>query len=128
MSGPQFIELEASATYGATLCKLRREQRAAFARAAQPALFDLKLERRPEQQRTAAVRYLEPSLFTGLCHTGGKMTDEQPFIDYWNAGAAALFRLFGIDGSAAPPSSMPFRRDPRGRQGEGTVAAAASCQ
>jgi hypothetical protein len=47
------------------LCELRRQQLAAR-RAAKPqqlALFDLKEDRRPVADRTAAGRYAEPSLF-----------------------------------------------------------------
>ena len=46
------------------ILKLRREQKRASAKAAQPALFPLVEDRRPPAERTAAGRYLEPSLFT----------------------------------------------------------------
>ena len=42
----------------------RREQVAAGARVEQPALFELKEDRRPIPERTAAGRYSEPSLFS----------------------------------------------------------------
>jgi hypothetical protein len=45
---------------------LRQEQRRAAAKAAQPALFELREDVRPATQRTAAGRYLEPSLFSLL--------------------------------------------------------------
>ncbi len=45
------------------LVQLRREQRQAAA-PEQPALFELREDRRPASERTAAGRYLEPSLFT----------------------------------------------------------------
>jgi hypothetical protein len=44
--------------------KLRRAQIQAAAKAAQPALFELKEDRRPPSQRTAAGRFQEPSLFS----------------------------------------------------------------
>lgn len=46
------------------LCDLRRQQLAAraAARARQLALFELQDDRRPATERTAAGRYLEPSL------------------------------------------------------------------
>jgi hypothetical protein len=74
MSCPRFIELDGKRYLWRDILQLRREQRAAFARAAQPALFELKVDRRPEQERTAAGRYLEPSLFTGFCDTRGELT------------------------------------------------------
>jgi hypothetical protein len=66
MSGPKFIDLDGGRYLWRDIVQLRREQRAALARAEHPALFDLKLDRRPEQERTATGRYLEPSLFTHL--------------------------------------------------------------
>jgi hypothetical protein len=42
----------------------RREQIAAVAKSEQPLLFELKDDRRPTADRTAAGRYLEPSLFS----------------------------------------------------------------
>jgi hypothetical protein len=50
--------------------ELRREQLAAVAKSEQPALFALKEARRPIADRTAACRYLEPSLFTLLDEEG----------------------------------------------------------
>ena len=44
------------------LLKLRREQKKA-ARQAQPALFELQDDQRPESQSTASSRYEEPTLF-----------------------------------------------------------------
>ena len=43
-----------------------REQAQAAARPEQPALFELRVDCRPPGERTAAERYLEPSLFAGL--------------------------------------------------------------
>ncbi len=49
---------------------LRRAQLAAW-KAAQPALFDLKLDSRPVAERTAAGRYREPTLLSLLDGAGG---------------------------------------------------------
>jgi hypothetical protein len=46
------------------ILELRREQVRAAANAKQPALFDLIEDRRPSAERTAAGRFLEPTLFT----------------------------------------------------------------
>jgi hypothetical protein len=43
--------------------QLRRDQRKALRQAPQPTLFELKHDCRPAAGRTAAGRYLEPSLF-----------------------------------------------------------------
>jgi hypothetical protein len=47
------------------LCELRRQQLEAWKaeRGEQPALFELRDDCRPEAERTAAGRYLEPTLF-----------------------------------------------------------------
>jgi hypothetical protein len=66
MSQPKFIEIDGKRYLWRELLQLRREQLKAFARAAQPPLFELRVDRRPEQQRTAAGRYREPSLFAQL--------------------------------------------------------------
>jgi hypothetical protein len=66
MSGPKFIEIGGKRYLWREVLQLRREQRAAYTRAEQPPLFELRVDRRPEQQRTAAGRYREPSLFTRL--------------------------------------------------------------
>jgi hypothetical protein len=66
MSQPKFIELDGKRYLWREVLQLRREQRAAYARAEQPPLFELRLDRRPEQQCTAAGRYREPSLFAQL--------------------------------------------------------------
>jgi hypothetical protein len=60
---------------------LRREQLKAFARAEQPPLFELRVDRRPEPQRTAAGRYLEPSLFTRLLRTARNLMLAASLID-----------------------------------------------
>jgi hypothetical protein len=63
MSQPKFIEIDGKRYIWRDLLQLRRERLKAFARAEQPPLFELRVDRRPEQQRTAAGRYREPSLF-----------------------------------------------------------------
>jgi hypothetical protein len=64
MSHPKFIEIDGKRHLWRDVLQLRREQRAACASAAQPALFELHDDRRPSPERTAAGRYLEPSLFS----------------------------------------------------------------
>jgi hypothetical protein len=44
--------------------KLRQEQRRAAAEPQQPPLFELRDDCKPATERTAAGRYLEPSLFS----------------------------------------------------------------
>ena len=66
MSQPKFIDIDGKRYLWGDLLQLRREQLKAFARAETPPLFELRLDRRPEQQRTAAGRYQEPSLFARL--------------------------------------------------------------
>jgi hypothetical protein len=63
MSAIKFIVIDGKPYLWRDLLQLRREQLKAYARAEQPPLFQLRLDRRPEQQRTAAGRYREPSLF-----------------------------------------------------------------
>jgi hypothetical protein len=50
------------------LCELRRQQLEAIrkARGTQPALFDLREDHRPANERTAAGRYTEPGLLDWL--------------------------------------------------------------
>jgi len=61
---PKFIEIEGKRLLWRDLLRLRREQKQACAKAAQPALFELHEDRRLPADRTAAGRYLEPSLFS----------------------------------------------------------------
>jgi hypothetical protein len=61
---PKFIEIEGRRYLWRDVLQLRREQKRAHANAKQPALFELVDDRRPPAERTAAGRYLEPSLFT----------------------------------------------------------------
>lgn len=69
MAAPRFIEIEGKRILWRDLLRLRRTQRNA-ARAAQPALFELKDDRRPTSECTARARYLEPSLLTLLDREG----------------------------------------------------------
>jgi hypothetical protein len=66
MSASKFIEIEGKRFLWRDLVKLRQEQRRAAAKPQQPPLFDLRDDCRPATERTAAARYLEPSLFS-LC-------------------------------------------------------------
>jgi len=61
---PPFIEIDGKRHLWRDLVNLRREQREAARRTEQPALFELRNDSRPLAERTAASRYLEPSLFT----------------------------------------------------------------
>jgi hypothetical protein len=60
---PRFIDLEGKRYLWRDLIQLRREQLAAFAQAEQPPLFEMRDDTRPESERTATGRYLEPTLF-----------------------------------------------------------------
>ena len=64
MSAPKFIDIDGKRFIWRELLQRRREQLAAAARVEQPALFELKEDRRPIPGRTAAGRYSEPSLFS----------------------------------------------------------------
>jgi hypothetical protein len=70
MANPKFIEIDGKRVLWRDLVAKRREQLAAVAKSEQPALFELKEDRRPIADRTAAGRYLEPSLFTLLDEEG----------------------------------------------------------
>jgi hypothetical protein len=58
-----FIEIDGKRYPWRDILLLRRAQLRACAKADQPALFELKDDRRPPADRTGAGRYLEPSLF-----------------------------------------------------------------
>ena len=64
MARMNFIEIDGKRYLWRDLLQLRREQRKAQSRAQQPALFELRDDCRPVAERTAAARYLEPSLFS----------------------------------------------------------------
>jgi hypothetical protein len=59
-----FIEIDGKRYLWRDLLRLRREQKKDHALARQTALFELKEDRRPAAERTAARRYEEPSLFS----------------------------------------------------------------
>ena len=65
MKRPDTIMIEGRAYSWRVLLALRREQLEAWraARPEQPALFELKEDRRPEAERSADGRYREPGLF-----------------------------------------------------------------
>jgi hypothetical protein len=64
MASLKFIEIDGRRYLWRDVVQLRREQKKAYARAQQPALFELKEDTRPISDRTAAGRYREPSLFS----------------------------------------------------------------
>ena len=61
---PRFIDIDGKRYLWRDLVNLRREQREAARQGEQAALFELREDCRPATERTAAGRYLEPSLFT----------------------------------------------------------------
>jgi len=67
MANPPFIEIDGKRYLWRDLVQKRREQcRIQQTRTEQPALFDLRNDRRPATERTTAGRYQQPSLFTLL--------------------------------------------------------------
>lgn len=64
MTTSRFIEIEGKRLLWRDVLRFRREQKQASANAEQPALFELREDRRPPADRTAAGRYLEPLLFS----------------------------------------------------------------
>ena len=66
MSFPKFIDIDGKRFLWRDIVKLRREQcrAAAEAQPVQPQLFALHEDFRPANERNAANRYLEPSLFS----------------------------------------------------------------
>jgi hypothetical protein len=66
MTAPKFIEIDGKRHLWRDIVKLRQEQCRAAAEAApvQPPLFELYEDFRPITERSAADRYLEPSLFS----------------------------------------------------------------
>jgi hypothetical protein len=71
---PDTLILDGHAYSWQQLCELRRQQLEAWkaAQPKQPALFELKDDRRPAAERTAAGRYREPTLFADLPGRGGQ--------------------------------------------------------
>jgi hypothetical protein len=70
MTNPKFIEIAGKRVLWRDLLEKRREQLVTVSKGEQPALFELKEDRRPIADRSAAGRYLEPSLFTLLDEEG----------------------------------------------------------
>jgi hypothetical protein len=66
MTAPRFIVIDGKRHLWRDILKLRKEQVQALANEKQPALFALVCDARPPAERTAAGRYLEPSLFSVL--------------------------------------------------------------
>ena len=66
MTAPKFIEIDGKRHLWRDIVKLRQEQlrAAAEAQPVQRPLFELREDFRPTAERTAASRYLEPSLFS----------------------------------------------------------------
>lgn len=70
MASPAFIEIGGKRIPWRDVLALRREQRKAAAKVAQPALFELREDCRPAGDRNAGERYREPTLFTRLEREG----------------------------------------------------------
>jgi hypothetical protein len=66
MSKLRHIDIDGKRYLWRDVLQLRREQKKAVARLQQPTLFELKDDCHPETERTAAGRYREPSLFSGM--------------------------------------------------------------
>ena len=64
MAVPKFIDIDGRRFAWRDLLQRRREQLVAAAKVEQPVLFELKEDRRPASQRSAAGRYREPSLLS----------------------------------------------------------------
>ena len=64
MARLSFIEIDGKRYPWRDILQLRREQKKAYQRFEQPALFELRDDCRPAAERTAAGRYREPSLFS----------------------------------------------------------------
>ena len=69
MTSPRFILIDGKRHLWRDIVRLRREQLRAHANAKQPALFEPIDDFRPPAERTAAGRYLEPSLFECIRRT-----------------------------------------------------------
>jgi hypothetical protein len=65
MARPDILMVDGHAFSWRRLCELRRQQIEEWSKieARQPALFELKTDRRPATERTAAGRYAEPTFF-----------------------------------------------------------------
>lgn len=65
MARLRHIDIDGKRYLWRDIVQMRRDQVKAHAAAQQLALFEVKLDCRPEAARTSAGRYLEPSLFDG---------------------------------------------------------------
>jgi hypothetical protein len=63
MTAPKFIDIDGKRFLWRDVLERRKEQRRAAAKPEQPTLFELREDARPAPARTAAARYLQPSLF-----------------------------------------------------------------
>lgn len=81
MRKPDTIIIDGRAYSWRAILELRRKQIEAWkaARPAQPALFELVDDRRPECERTAAGRYREPTLLT-LIQDAGRQEPATPDV------------------------------------------------
>jgi hypothetical protein len=68
MKKPATITIEGRRYLWRDILALRKAQMEEARKGQQPALFELKEDHRPAEQRTAAGRYQAPSLFTLLDH------------------------------------------------------------
>jgi hypothetical protein len=68
MTRPDILIVDGHAFSWRRLCELRHQQIEEWSKieARQPPLFELKTDCRPATERTAALRYAEPTLFTGM--------------------------------------------------------------
>jgi hypothetical protein len=73
MKAPDTIVIDGRAYSWRALCERRRQQLETWkaAQPRQPALFELKDDSRPAAERTAAGRYIEPTLLSLLRDAGG---------------------------------------------------------
>jgi hypothetical protein len=72
MAKPDTLIVDGQCFSWQRLCELRRQQMEEWkaAQPSQPALFELKEDCRPAAERTAAGRYLEPTLFVLIASDG----------------------------------------------------------
>ena len=63
---PRFIEINGQRLLWKDVVAAHREQAKRLAQPEQPALFELREDHRPPDERNAAERYLEPRLFASL--------------------------------------------------------------
>jgi len=100
---PRFIDLDGKRYLWRDLLRLRQEQRAAAWQGEQPTLFELREDCRPAAERTAAGRYLEPSLFAlrGVTGSGAPILENGRRRWPSGLGAGCGTRFQGV--LASPP-------------------------